>query len=466
MRNPSYLRSYQIRAIHHCIDHPNAMVWAGVGLGKTVIGETTVADLIDRGEITGALVVGTKRIVQSVWRQEAKEWSHLRHLTFSLIHGPAEKRHLALRKYADIYLVNYENLSWLVTTVMTDYLRKGRYPPFNLLIYDEVARMKNATAKRSQAMRQIEPYFCRRIGLTGEPAANGYKDLYGQFLAIDGGQRLGTSKTAFQDAFLSPDGERGWRITSVGRNAIHRRISDITLELNTDDYLELPPLVENDLWVDLPPKARSLYDQMEKEFFAELDQGVIVESPTEAAKSLRCLQIAAGALYEAAGSKSWQEVHNAKLDALEDLLEEQGEEPVLLGYGYQHDRDRILERFPQARVLSASLSEKESQALIDSWNRGEIPLMIGHPASMGEGLNIQYGGHTLCWFGLNWSLYLYNQFNGRLAGGLRRRNRVTMNRILARDTLDEVVRDTLIAKDSTQKGLRAAINDYRQRRGL
>lgn len=435
------------------------MLWLDMGLGKTTISLTAFVDLQDRWEAAAALVVGPKRVVEGVWSQEAKKWSHTKHLRFSLITGTADDRKRALSKRADLYLTNYENLEWLVTWVEAHYVAKGLYPPFDMLILDEVTKVKTPEAKRSLAAAKLLPYMRRRVGLTGEPAANGYKDLFGQYLAIDGGARLGSSPQAFRDAFLMPL-NRKYVVTQTGKQQIKERIHDITLEMSADDYLTLPPIIEKNIVVELPPKARAIYDQVESEYFAELDGGAEIEAQTEATKNMKILQVAGGACY-VDNSDEWARIHDAKLDALEDLMEEQGGAPVLLSYAFRHEAERIAKRFKDAAFLSSKLSEREFNLLQDKWNAGDIPLLCGHAASIGHGLNLQFGGTTLVWFGLNWSLELYNQFNARLAGGQRRRGRIFLRHILAADTMDFAVKTALEGKAATQAELKRAVNEYR-----
>ena len=464
--SPEDLYSYQKTAIQHILDHPNAMLWLDMGLGKTVIAETAVNTLAyDTFDVHAALVVAPVRVIQTVWRQESNVWSHLSHLKFSLVHGTPGERRAALRRKADIYLINYENLDWLTGEVEHFWLKRGKYPPFDMLILDESTKVKNPNATRSKRLLKLRPYFRRVIGLTGEPAANGYIDLFGQYLQIDAGVRLGRSVTTYKDAFFVPAGfgNYKYRLTPLGKQSIQERIHDITLEMSAKDYLDLPPVVENDIYVNLPGPLQQQYDSLEADFFTELDSGREIEVFNAASKGTKCLQYANGALYYDEHGH-WEAVHSLKLDALTDLVEEQGGSPILLAYSFRHDAERIKERFPHAEHLSSSLGYREIDRLVDRWNRGDVPLMIGHPLSMGHGLNLQFGGSTLCWFGLNYSLDLYDQFNARLAGGHRRQGRVMLHRILASNTLDVAVLDALKTKAGTQADLKAAINAYRQRR--
>ena len=462
MLHPSNLHTYQVRAVQQIREKVFTMLWLDMGLGKTIIVLSAFLQLLDRWQACSLLVVGPKRVVEGVWRQEAKQWSHTQDLRFSLITGNEVKRKRALHRRADVYLINYENLEWLVTWIRHAYLRKGLYPPFDMLVYDEVTKVKNPEAKRSTAVQYLLPYMRRRVGLTGEPAANGYIDLFGQYLAVDGGTRLGTEYRAFKDAFLTQVNFR-YTVSNLGKEQIKKRIHDITLEMSAEDYLTLPPVIERKITVDLPDRARVIYNEMERLFFSELDGGATIEAQTEATKNMKCLQISGGACY-VDNTDRWNTIHGAKLDALEDLLEEQGGKPVLLAYAFRHEAPRIQKRFPNARFLSSHLSEKEFTRIQEAWDAGDIPLLCGHPASMGHGLNLQRGGHTLCWYGLNWSLELYHQFNARLTGGHRRTERVFLYHIIARDTMDEAVELALESKAQTQSDLKRAVNEYRAHR--
>ena len=473
--NESRLLPYQRRTVEHVQQHPNSMVWADMGLGKTVSTLTAFVRLQNNFEVGAALVVGPLRIIQTVWKQEARKWEHTRHLRFSLIHGPESRQVAALRRQADIYLINYEQLAWLSTQIEHLWLRKGQYPPFSMVVYDEVTKVKNSTSKRVKAWKRILPYLSRRIGLTGEPAANGYKDLFGQFLCVDAGQRLGTSVTAYREAFLKPLGYQPhrWVVTCTGQEQIHRRIADITLELSAKDYLDLPPIKHNVIWVDLPARARDIYDTLERDFFAELDSGADLEVVNEAAKINKLIQLASGAAYLTVGGP-WEEIHQGKIEALKDLVEEAGGRPLLLGYNYKHEASRIGATFPEkphlregASFLSSRLSGREIEDMLHRWEKDEIPLLCGHPASMGHGMNLQgSSARAVVWFSLPWSLELYNQLNARLFGGHRRQGASVVHHILARNTVDEVIWSALDSKRTTQAGLKLSIKQYREKRRL
>ena len=460
------LHGYQEKAIDFTLRHPQSMLWLDMGLGKTAVSLTAIAERQSLVQVYGALVIAPLRVIQTVWRQEAKQWEHTRHLRFSVIHGPPDVRERAFHLPADVYLVNYEGLRWLSQKLVHTYLSRGRYLPFNMVIFDEVSRLKNANTHRHEALRHLLPFLPFRIGLTGTPAANGYLDLFGQYLAIDSGARLGTSKSGFRDTYFHQDGwgvASRYEIDEGAEKRIEEVIGDITVQMSAKDYIELPPVVFNDIWVDLPPKARKQYEQLEKDMFMQLDSGTEVEVFNAAALTNKCLQAANGALYVETGGP-WECVHDAKLEALEDIVEEAAGKALLVAYTYRHDSSRITDKFNGVEHLSSKLGANKTMDLVNQWNNGNVPMLIGHPASMGHGLNLQQGSDTLVWFGLPWSLELYQQTIDRLAGGLRRTRPVIVHRILARGTTDEAVLAALNAKATTQEGLKNALNEYRQQK--
>lgn len=462
---PSDLREYQRVAIRHQIEHPHSMLWLDMGLGKTVVTLSVIVDLQDQGLISSVLVVAPLRIIQTVWEEEARKWSHTRGLRFSLVHGTKAQRVAALYRRADIYLINPENVEWLAAEAEHLWLRKGKNPPWSCLVVDEITKFKTATAKRSRALARLAPYCTRRVGLTGEPAANGYPDLYGQYLVIDRGERLGKTLTDFRQRYLRQSGYGGysWACTRTGKDAIHARIADITLEQSAADHLDLPPITNNLIWVDLPPDARKIYDTLEKDLFVQLDSGKDLEVMNQASLINKLIQVASGAAYLSPGG-SWETIHTAKIETLADVVEESGGRPLLLGYTYRHEAPRITAAFPQQAVfLSSSLKKKEVEELQARWDNDQIPLLCGNPDSMGHGLNLQgSSARASVWFSLPWSLELYNQMNARLFGGHRRQGASVIHHILARGTVDEVLLSVLQSKATTQASLKAAIHRYRE----
>lgn len=440
-----------------------------MGLGKTVITLTAFRELQDRALVGRMLVIAPLRVCQTVWRQEAKRWGHLQDLRFSLIHGTPTQRHRAFRVPADVYLINYENLRWLSEQMQGLYLKRGKYMPFSsMVVYDEVSRLKHHTTKRHRALRKLLPYFRRRVGLTGTPASNGYDNLFGQFLAIDSGQRLGQSITAFRDRYMYFDGYGHFgrhRCRPGAEQQIHDQIEDITLQMDSADYLELPEILINDVDVPIVGELRTKYEQLEREMFLELDT-VNIEVFYAAALSMKCRQFTNGAMYLQSDSPEWVHVHDLKLDALAEVIEEAAGKPVLVAYLFKHDAERIQKRFPEAEILGSHLSTAKTIDLEQRWNLGEVPLLLGHPQSMGHGLNLQQGPCTdLVFFGLDWSLENYEQVIARLVRQ-GQRNNIRVHRLLSEDTVDRLVAMSLNDKGQTQDGLKAAMNEYRRQKGV
>lgn len=464
------LHEYQVRAIRFVLDNPSSMLWLDMGLGKTTVTLHALRDLMDRLEIGSVAVIAPKRVCETVWRQEARNWSYTRDITFSVITGDMKRRRIAMRTPAMIYLVNYENVQWWVDELRQYWIGAGLSLPFNGLILDEISRLKSTRAvqgsKRGQALRSIVPYMRRIIGLTGTPASNGWLDLYGQYLCVDGGARLGKSFEAYKKQFFYQADYSGYSFLpfrhSLGE--ISTLISDITLSMSNEEYLSLPPVITNDIWVDLPEKAEKVYRKAEKEFFVELDSGATVDILTKASLSNRCLQIATGACYLNPGDKQWESIHDAKLKALEEVVEEAAGKPLLIAYQFQHDAERILKRFRKTVWVNRKVNEKQMVQIQNDWNDGKIQMLMGHPGSIGHGLNLQHGGNQLVWFGLNWSQDLFSQLIARL----RRQGqteRVVVNRILARNTLDEAQAMSLEGKQGMEHAIRSAIATYREKQG-
>ena len=394
------------------------------------------------------------------------KWSHTNHLKFAMVVGTKDQRTRALMQDADIYLINYENLRWLAETLETYYIKKKRPLPFNGVVWDELSKMKNSTSKRVAAFRKILPHINWATGLTGTPASNGYGDLHGQYLVLDGGHRLGTSKTAFQERFYYKKGPYKLEPYKDTETTIKTLIGDITMQMSAEDYNPLPDMIVNDIELDMPPKLRRMYDDLEKDFFFQLDNGADIEVFNKASLTNKCLQFSNGAVYPVAGMPKWEPVHDLKLDALEDIVEESAGQPILCSYAYRSDAERIMARFKQLRPINLTecKTEKSLGNAMARWKDGDCPLMIGHAASMGHGVDgLQDAGHILVWYGLNWSLDLYAQFNARI----RRQGQgapVICHRILIRDTLDQAQSIALEEKAGTEGSLRNAIKQYRNAR--
>lgn len=480
---PQQLHGYQREAIMHQLTHDDSMLWIEMGLGKTPITLTTIVDRMRAGHVKRTLIFGPLRVIQSVWTREARKWSHTQHLRFSIMHGNKQERLKALFTNADIYLINYESMNWLAETLMHYYISQGKPLPFDMIVYDEVSKLKNSTALRMAGgnrdrkdrrgevhkvkvtgWRQILPHFKYRTGLTGTPAPAGYIDLHGQYLAVDGGQRLGEFITHYRDSYFMSD-FMGWKYvpTDIGKQFIEQKISDITIRMDAADHLDLPDVQVTNLMVDLPPAARRAYEEVERDMFTRLDSGSELEVFSRSSVSNKCLQFCNGSPYLSAESPEYEALHDAKLDALEDVLEEAGGSPVLCSYSFKSDAERIMKRFKAYKPVNLTATpSKNIGKILDDWNAGKIKLMIGHPASMGHGIDgLQENGHILVWFGLNWSLELYLQMNARIDRQGQSKV-VSLIRILCRDTIDLAVADALERRTDDQNGLKDALDRYRK----
>ena len=464
MLTADLLHGYQQKAVNHQCSRPNSMLWLDMGLGKTIITLTSMAHLIRTQYLRGVVIVAPIRVIRLVWRQEAAKWEHTKHLKFSMVTGTRDQRTRALLRPADIYLINYENLGWLAETLQTYFVKKDKPLPFNGVVWDEISKCKNSATNRVKAVKKILDKFDWTTGLTGTPASNGYKDLHGQFLVVDKGQRLGVSKTAFRTRFyrkIGPYKEVAYEDTE---DTIKKLIGDITLEMSAEDYNPLPDLIVNNIEIEMPDDLRAKYDKMEREFFLQLDSGKEVEMFNQASLTNKCLQFSNGAMYPVAGMPLWEPIHDLKLDALEEIIDEAQGSPVLCSYAYRSDAARIMEKFKHLDPINLTDCKSESALLnaMHRWKTNDCALMIGHPASMGHGIDgLQKNGHILVWFGLNWSLDLYEQMNARV----RRQGQgvpVICHRIMCQDTLDQAQALALDEKATTQQGLRNAVKQYRE----
>ena len=440
------------------------MLWLDMGLGKTIITLTSLAHLIRTQYLRGVVIVAPIRVIRLVWRQEAAKWQHTQHLKFSMVTGTRDQRTRALLRPADIYLINYENLGWLAETLQTYFVKKDKPLPFNGVVWDEISKCKNSATNRVKAVKKILDKFDWTTGLTGTPASNGYKDLHGQFLVVDKGQRLGVSKTAFRTRFYRKVGPYKEVAYEDTEDTIKKLIGDITLEMSAEDYNPLPDLIVNNIEIEMPDDLRTKYEKMEREFFLQLDSGKEVEMFNQASLTNKCLQFSNGAMYPVAGMPLWEPIHDLKLDALEEIIDEAQGSPVLCSYAYRSDAARIMEKFKHLDPINLTDCKSESALLnaMHRWKTNDCALMIGHPASMGHGIDgLQKNGHILVWFGLNWSLDLYEQMNARV----RRQGQgvpVICHRIMCQDTLDQAQALALDEKATTQQGLRNAVKQYRE----
>ncbi|MBV5296645.1 MAG: DEAD/DEAH box helicase [Rhodoferax sp.] len=460
------LRNYQRRAYTFIKRNPQSGLFLDMGLGKTVSTLTAMSDLLKTGDVRKVLIVAPLRVVQGVWSQEAKKWSHLKHLTFKLISGPEQKRLMALQSKADIHMINVENFRWLLYVLKNMVRRKGFEWPYDTLIIDESSMFKAAGSKRFTTLRHTLDKFERRHILTGTPSPNGLLDLWSQLYIVDQGTRLGSTVGRYKARFFSPSGYKGYKqeLDEGASEKIAELISPVILTMRAEDWLELPPLIKEDVWVDLPPSARKVYNQMEKEMFIELEKGTS-EAGHAASVTAKCHQIANGAVFleDRNGDQTWQAVHDAKIDALKEILNEVGSN-ALVAYYFKHDLERLRKAFPKAPVIKDAKNQSQLDTMQKEWNAGKHPVMLIHPQGAGHGLNLQDGGHLLVFYSMLFGHEPYRQVIERIgpARQVGKAKRVLVKHILARDTVDEALLAAQRRKFDNERGFIAALHDYRQ----
>ena len=446
--------SYQRYCIERILAQKEIGLLLDMGLGKTVITLTALNDLLyNRFEVAKALVIAPKKVAEGTWMQEKDKWDHLRHLRISLCTGSHANRVRALSRPADIYVINRENVSWLVGYYQNDW-------PFDTVVIDELSSFKSREAKRFKDLKAIRPRIERIIGLTGTPAPNGLMDLWAQIYLLDQGQRLYKTITQYRTRYfdsytVDASGRQSYSAKAGAKEAISEAIKDLCISMQAEDYLELPDLAVNPFWVELSAKAQKAYSEMEREMILQLPEGE-VSATNGAALSNKLLQLCNGAVY--AADRGAHLVHDCKMDALAEVLESLEGHNVLLFYSFQHDKDRIVKRFPHCRELKTPQDQQD-------WNAGKIRLLLAHPASAAYGLNLQDGGNHMVWFGLNWSLELYQQAIKRLHRQ-GQKQKVIVHQLLVKGKRDEDVAKALDAKGDTQQALldslKARIEEVKQ----
>ena len=441
---------YQSFATDYIEHHPISALLIDMGLGKTVITLTALFDLLfDSFEIHKVLVVAPLRVGLISWPDELKKWEHLHFLKSSIVIGTEMERLKALKAKADIYIINRENLEWLV-------MKSGYKFDFDTVVIDELSSFKNGRSKRHKALMQVRPYVKRIIGLTGTPAGNGLMDLWAEFKCLDYGSRLGRFITRYREEYFIPDKRNGMVVFSYkpqyGAEArIYSKISDITISMKAIDHLRMPDLIEVERQVELDDHELGLYKELVEEMVLELKDKEIT-SANAAVLTGKLLQIANGAIYTDSGEMV--EIHDRKLDELEDIIEAANGKPLLVAYWFRHDLERIKKRLDKLGVVYKTLDKPEN---IRQWNDKELQVGLIHPASAGHGLNLQSGGNTLVWFGLTWSLELYQQTVARLYRQGQKSGSVVVMHIIAKGTMDELVLKALKDKDMTQSRLIDAV---------
>ncbi|WP_408927379.1 SNF2-related protein [Corynebacterium marquesiae] len=437
---------YQRYTIQFIIDHSESAIFLGMGMGKTISTLTAINDLIrNRFETQKVLVIAPIRVARDTWPAEIHKWDHLAGLTVSPIIGTAKQREAAANRRADIYTIGRENIPWLVK-------HHGNRWPYDMVIIDELSSFKNPQAKRFKALKKVRPKIHRIVGLTGTPAPNSLLDIWAPFRLIDNGQRLGKYITHYRDQYFTPGRRNGtvvynWNLRPGADQAIYDNIADITVSMRTTDYLQLPESTHQHITVQLPTKARKHIDTLKRDLVLDLDDDTI-DAANAATLSLKLQQLAGGAIYNEAGD-DYITIHDEKIQALTELVDQAQGNTLLVCYWFKHERDRILDAIPGARVLDTAKD-------FHDWNNGDIPVALIHPASAGHGLNLQAGGHIMVWYTTPWSLELYEQANARLHRQ-GQTDPVSIIHIDTADSIDQTVHQALTRKDTTQQALITAV---------
>lgn len=436
---------YQMYATKFIEEHPVSAVLLDMGLGKSVITLTAIKNLcLDTFEVQKILVIAPLRVARDTWKAELEKWEHLRCIKYSVAVGTEAERKAALQKPANLYIINRENVGWLIE-------QSGLPFDYDMVVIDELSSFKSHQAKRFRSLMKVRPTVKRMVGLTGTPSSNGLMDLWAEFRLLDMGKRLGRFITHYRDEFFRPDKRNGQVIFSYkpkdgAEEEIYRRISDITISMKSTDFLQMPECIINEVEVSLSDKEMKMYNGLKKDLVLAIANKEI-DAVNAGALSNKLSQMANGAVYDE--DKNYIEIHDRKLDALEDLIEQSNGKPVLVAYWFKHDLERIKKRFTAREI-------KTSKDIAD-WNNGSIPVAVIHPASAGHGLNIQEGGSTLIWFGLTWSLELYLQTNARLWRQGQKSKTVVIHHIITKGTTDERIMKALRTKETTQDALMNAV---------
>ena len=436
--------NYQNYAKDFILAHKVSALFLDCGLGKTITTLTAINELMyDSFEISKVLIIAPLRVAQSTWKDEIEKWDHLNLLRYSIVVGDEKERLKALKQNSDIYIINRENVDWLVTKSGIDF-------NFDMLVIDELSSFKSHTSKRFKSLLKIRPYFERVVGLTGTPSSNGLMDLWAEFRVLDLGERLGRYITHYRNEYFLPDKRNGAVIFSYkpqpnAEERIYRRLADMTISMKSTEYLKMPELILNELEINLDEEDQMKYKKFKKEMVMTIQEKEI-DAINAASLSNKLIQLANGSIYDE--DKKFYEVHNKKLDKLEEIIESANGKPVLVAYWFKADKERIEKRFKVREIKTADD--------IKQWNMGMINLALIHPASAGHGLNLQSGGFTLVWFSLTWSLELYQQTNARLYRQ-GQKDTVVIHHLITKNTIDEDIMKSLKRKDKTLEALMRAV---------
>jgi SNF2 family DNA or RNA helicase len=445
---------YQHNAVQFMLENGSGQLWLEPGLGKTSITLEAIRQLKDSGAIKKVLIVAPLRPCYAVWPDEVTKWDNFNELTISVLHGPNKDK--TLHDKSLIHVINFEGLQWLSAT-----LRKMNVKlPYDMLVVDEISYLKNTRTQRFKSLNPLLDQFKRRFGLTGSPAPNGLMDIFGPQLVIDRGATFGKYITHFRSNYFYPTGYGGytWALQSDAEEKIYEALAGKVLRMAAKDYLDLPELMTNKVYVDLPPDARKMYKELEDKLLTDIDSGQVTAA-TAAVAVGKCQQMANGSVYLDGEEREVRELHTEKIDAVRDIVEELSGQPCLIGYYFKHDLVALQKIFPNAPVIGSGVSGDKLTKIINVWNSGKTPVLLAHPQSAGHGLNLQGAGHAVIWFSNTWSLEIYEQFIRRL-WRQGQRNNIIVHQIIARKTIDEAIVAAIESKDKTQQSLMNAIKNY------
>lgn len=441
---------YQTFATEFMESQPTAAVFLDMGLGKTVITLSAINDMCrDSFLVSKVLVIAPLRVAKNTWPAEIEKWDHLKGLSYSVAVGTEIERKVALLQKVSVYIINRENVSWLVE-------ESGLPFDYDMVVIDELSSFKSHRAKRFKSLQKVRPHVQRIVGLTGTPSSNGLMDLWAEFRLLDLGKRLGRYISRYRQGYFVPDKHNGMVVFSYkplpgAEEAIYKKISDITISMRAEDHLDMPECIYNEVKVKLSEKERKIYNRLKKELVVSIGKDEI-DAANAAVLSNKLSQLANGAIYT--DGKKVINIHDRKLDALEDLIEAANGKPVLVAYWFKHDLERIAERLQKSHIPFARLDDPAS---IERWCRGKLPVALIHPASAGHGLNLQAGGSTIIWYGITWSLELYQQTNARLWRQGQKAKTVVIHHIISENTVDEQILAAIHRKDKTQSALIDAV---------
>jgi len=447
---------YQKEAVKFLVEKGSAALWLDPGLGKTAVVLSAFRILKLKGLAKKMLVIAPLRPVHGVWPPEAKKWEQFADYSVGVLHGGAKAK--VLKQQHDIYVINFEGLGWLSSQL------NGKDWPFQILTVDEISYMKNTQTQRFKTIKPLLDKFDRRWGLTGSPAPNSLLDIFGPQLILDQGATFGPYISRFRTEYFFPSGYGGyeWKLQSDGEARIHAALAGKVLRMAALDHLDLPELTYNDIMVDLPPNARKLYDAFENNLTVELNSGNVT-AVNAAVAVMKGQQIANGGSYldddGSGNARISTHLHDAKTEAVLDLVEELSGQPCIIGYHFAHDLERLKAAFPNAPIIGSGVIGRKLDSIIDDWNAGKTSVLLAHPMSAGHGLNLQGTGHAVIWYSLTWSLEIYEQFIRRL-WRQGQKNHIVVHHIMAKDTIDEAIMMAIRRKDKTQQTLLTAVRDY------